>query len=40
MMTTQCGAFRVRIINFRARDARTTLASTTASVGLAQAHPN
>ena len=40
MMTTQCGAFRVRIVNFRARDARTTLASTTASVGLAQPRPN
>ena len=33
MMTTQCGAFRVRNVNFRARNAPTTLASTTDQCG-------
>ena len=36
----QCGAFRVRCVNFWEHDHRTTVESTTANVGLAQTRPN
>ena len=39
MMTTQCGAFRVRNVNFCACDAPTTLASTTNQCGACSGSP-
>ena len=39
MMTTLCGAFRVRNVNFRARNAPTTLASTTDQCGAYSGSP-
>ena len=39
MMTIQCGAFRVRNVNFRAHDAPTSLASTTDQCGARSGSP-
>ena len=39
MITTQCGAFHVRNVNFHARDAPTTLASTTDQCGARSGSP-
>ena len=39
MMTTQCGAFRVRNVSFRARDAPTSLVSTTDQCGARSGSP-